>query len=145
MPKYRNKIRLKRWIAEKGEVDDFRRWLVLEGYSFDVVAGGLESFVVSWEESVQDIIRYGSSCTEEWLYDIRSREILHQVMCQASSEEKEKFHARIEEADRIFRGVTEENLVSPPWRPDGEDDTDLWWRFRWPVVHDVPPRPSFAR
>ena len=133
MPKYRDKMRLKRWIAEKGEVDDSSRWLILEGYSFDVVTGGLESFVVSWEESVQDIIRYGSSCTEEWLYDIWPRDILHQVMCHAPFEEKKKFRARIEEADRISREVTEENLVSPPWWPDGVSDTALWWRFRWPV------------
>jgi hypothetical protein len=137
MPKYRDKMRLKCWVAEQGGPDDFRQWLILQGYSFDIVTGGLESFVVSWEESVQGIIRYGSSCTEEWLSDIWSREILHQVMCHASIEEKERFLARIEVADRIFKEITEKNLVFSPWGSDEARNTALWWRFRWPL-HGFP-------
>lgn len=129
MPKYRDKIRLKR----RGEVDDFTRYLILVGYSGAVVSVGLAYFVECWEDTVKEIEKFGSDCWEEFDHDLCSRDSLHRVLGHAPEELVAEFMPRIEAADEKFKSFTRENVYSAA-TGKAQDYDALWWRKRCPWI-----------
>lgn len=120
-------MQLRRWVDERGEIDDFSRWLILQGISFQGAEKGLEPFVEAWENAIRDIIRFGGSDLEEWDHDIWPREELHDALQHAPTEEREKYRERIAKADQLFCSITvEEKAVL------SQEQQITWWRHRWP-------------
>lgn len=116
MAKYRDKMRLKKY----GEVDDFTRYLILAGYSDDVVATGLSGFVESWEYSVNWIEE--NDDPEEWDYDVHFRDTLQVILDNAPPEEIAKYQERINAADEKFMLLTEES------KSVQQSNQNWWWK-----------------
>ena len=116
MAKYRDKMRLKK----HGEVDDFKRHLILAGHSDAVVATGLLLFVEGWEDSVVWIDKLNDP--EEWDYDPSFRDDLQVILDNAPPEEIAKYKERINAADEKFMLLTEESKTVQ------QSDQNWWWK-----------------
>lgn len=116
-----------------GQVDELICYLVLEGYSDeiinDVIENGIEIFVSSWEESVEWIVKTPDD-TEEYDHDIYPRTELFFVMQYASPEQIDPFKDRIEKADSMFRMATKEHAEFIR-HMDKPDRAKHWWLFRY--------------
>ncbi len=134
MPKYRDKIQLKRMLLRKGDIDPLTQWLVLQGYPGNQAERGLESFVESWEEQVQWFEeREGYFDPDEHGHDIMPRTMLYIVMQQASETQIDQFRKRIEAADALFKKITiERNTPFDPIYDEIKkvDREEHWWLFR---------------
>ncbi len=132
MPKYRNKMRLRKLLRKRMDtVDDLTRTLVLNGYSDeivkDVTKNGIERFVANWEDSVKWIV--SKCCPDEYEYDLYSRTILYSVMQHSSLEQIKPFQKRIELADAKFRKATIETDKPIDYR-EGVNRETHWWLYR---------------
>ncbi len=127
VPKYRDKMRLRRWIARHGRVDDFTRWLILQGYDDEVVQAGLDHFVGAWEEAVRNEVLHPSTCLEEWQLCAWTRELLADAIAHAPDDEVRALADRIGKADEAFCELSAE---APP--QDGTLSDSPWWWNRWP-------------
>lgn len=134
MAKYRHKIRLNKLTREKGKVDELIQYLVLEGYSDevvnDVINYGIELFVAAWEDSVKSIESLYDP--DEYDHDVYPRNTLYLVMKHARPEQISPFQERIELADARFRTVTIETEY--PLRHVESPEKDVrWWLYRDPI------------
>ena len=131
MPKYRGKMRLKRYLAKNGTVSPLIEHLLLTGCKDsevrDVERNGIEAYVADWEDIIEWIPFNDTS--EEYLNDISIREKLHDVMQYAGQAEIEPFKERILGADARFKELTVETASS---LDVSIDNKEMWWLFRWP-------------
>ncbi len=133
MPKYRDKMRLKRYIKKHGECDPLTEYLICKGFSDGTVVTGLEIFVDSWEEAVKWAIgNYDSADIE---YDLYQRTTLYQVLRHASPEQIAPFAERIEKADNYYKEHTvEDNTPYESYIDEKLDRKVHWWLFRSPKI-----------
>lgn len=134
MPKYKNKMQLKR--LGHNEPDQLSRYLVLSGYTEKVVSGGLAGLVKEWEEAVDWLVK-GFDCIEEWTNDLSAREILANALEILGTTPPQSLIERIEAADQRLRAATCESSRCV-WG-DGFsiglekcDPVKHWYYFRWP-------------
>lgn len=131
MPKYRDKMRLKRYLAKHKTVSPLIEHLLLTGCTNseirDVEQNGIEAYVGEWEDVIEWISLDDSS--EAYLNDISIRETLYDVMQYAGQAEIEPFRERILAADERFKALTVEVASSINVSIDNKE---MWWLFRWP-------------
>ncbi|MBF0245847.1 MAG: hypothetical protein HQL31_11370 [Planctomycetes bacterium] len=139
MPKYRDKMRLRR-LKVKEEVDSFTEYLVLTGYSDEVVMARLEGFVENWEEAV----KYYASALErqpvtlgldsiEFGFDVWIRTELFQITLMAPHNERQMLLQRIERADEILKKTTIETSEQQFDFIENASRHKHWWLFRSPL------------
>jgi len=131
MPKYRDKMRLKRYLAKNGTVSPLIEHLLLTGRKDsevrDVERNGIEAYVADWEGVIEWIPFDDTS--EEYLNDLSIRETLYDVMQYASEAEIEPFKERILAANQRFKELTVADASS---HDASIDNNEMWWLFRWP-------------
>jgi len=140
MPKYRDKMRLRRYKLKHGTVDSFTEYLILAGYSYDVARQGLSFFVENWAKAVEyykntleelDPPVFGL-CSEEFVNDLVERTDLYHLFQKASRKMQEEVQEELDDLDRIFRKATIKyddpfSLIADP------DPKEHWWLYRIPL------------
>jgi hypothetical protein len=131
MTKYRNKIRLKKYLLNHKKVDQLIEFVLLNGYSDNIVKNiekdGINIFVTAWEESVEWIVTH-ADC-EEYGYDLSKRTELYLILQHTPDDQKEKFNKRIMIADELFANETVET-DKPYYENQTTDKKENWWLFR---------------
>jgi hypothetical protein len=133
MPKYRNKIRLKKYLSRHKEVDALIKFLILHDYPDKIIEAvrndGIDIFVTAWEESVEYIV--ADSDYEEYDYDLSKRTELYLILQHTPKEQIKKFISRIRVADESFINATVET-GKHYYNKTGPEKKDQWWLFRQP-------------
>ena len=137
MPRYQDKMRLKRYIADHDGCDSLTEYLILKGFPDYIIENGLEPFVSSWEESVKWILGVVPLIQEEYDYDLSQRTDLYIALQYASTEQLSLYSVRIQQADNIFIQNTIEK--DKPWEAylseiGVPDNYKHWWVFRIPKM-----------
>jgi hypothetical protein len=139
MPKYRDKMQLRRIHAEYGPVDPFTEYLILSGYSYDVALGGLQSFVEDWAMELEYYVKclkydppvFGL-CSEEFEFDVWKRTELYQLWQMAPEKMRDEVQETIEALDLIFRQATIQSRHPYQFIED-PDPEEHWWLYRIPL------------
>ena len=130
MPKYRNKVRLKKYLSNHNISDKLIEFLILNDYPDKIIEtvskDGIDIFVTAWEESVEFIV--ADSDYEEYDYDLSKRTELCLVLQHTPPEQVQKFKDRIKVADELFKKATIE--TDEPHIKNASEKKDQWWLFR---------------
>ncbi len=133
MPRYHDKMRLKRYMMKHGECDPLTEYLICKGFNDGIVETGLEIFVDSWEEAVKWAI--GNYDSADIDYDLYQRTELYQAMKHVSPEQIAPYAERIEKADNYYKEHTVENSIPHDSYIDEDPDRKVhWWLFRSPKI-----------
>lgn len=133
MPKYRNKIRLKKYLSRHKEVDELIEFLILHDYPEKIIEAvrndGIDIFVTAWEESVEYIVT--DSDYEEYDFDLSKRTELYLILQHTAKEQIKKYINRIRVADESFINATIE--TDRKYYNNAEPEkNDQWWLLRQP-------------
>ena len=134
-----------------------RDYCLRRGCSVFEVEGGLEYLVHGWERTVADVARgYRGLLAQQFVSDLRVRQILHEVWPLAQPEEQQEFGARLQVADARFLEHTVEVTKPAPvlvgngsapgtnatpgtagrWDAPALVSPEQWWYGREPKVRD---------
>jgi hypothetical protein len=130
MPKYRNKVRLKKYLSAHNRADKLIKFLILHNYPDSIIEAvttdGIDIFVTAWEESVEFIV--ADPDYEEYDFDLSKRTELYLVLQHTPSEQVQTFKNRIMAADESFKKATIE--TDGPQNKNVSEKKDQWWLFR---------------
>ncbi len=121
-----------------------RDYCLRRGCSVFEVEGGLEYLVRTWERTAVDVSRgYPGLLAQQFVSDLRIRQLLHEVWPLAFAQEREEFGPRLDAADALFMEHTTavEVPVGASIGSGGSAATQVggsarWWENREPKVRD---------
>ena len=116
--------------------DDVKRFLRTRGCPDDVVEGGIEGLVESWERTAEQVQRGYPLGLDDYLNDIDARQLIEDLVAAIPAAATELLLERIEAAD-----MTMQDSVNPVdeclWgdaiaEREGWTPGDNWWYFGFP-------------
>lgn len=126
--------------------DPVRAWLAARGCRADVVEGGLEGLVDTWERVVGEVERGYDLTLDDYLNDLDARDLLDRALALASDAQRTALRGRVTAVDGRFRDATtpcpcvwgEDVAQEEGWLRERE-----WWYFARPrkagthLAHDL--------
>jgi hypothetical protein len=117
--------------------DAVRDFLRESGCGQHIIEKGLAGLVGNWEKVVQSVDEGYSLSLDDYLNDLDSRQLLGEALAVASSDEMEKFEARIQLADDQMKSLTTRTSVCL-WgdevaEEEGWTPKKNWWYYARPI------------
>lgn len=122
--------------SDRSDADPVREFCRRRGCADHVVRGGLLGLLDNWERSISDVLEGWPGYLCEYLNDLDGRQIIHEGLAVARTDQLAEVAERLAEADEGLRRVTiaveeclwgAENADRNGWSPGVN-----WWYYRRP-------------
>ncbi len=117
--------------------DPVRAYLQETGSAQHVIDQGLEGLVESWERLVQSVDEGYALGLDDYLNDLDVRQLLEEVLAEATDEQREEYGERIRRADEAMKSLVEPT-TGCLWgdevaTEEGWTAQKNWWYFSRPI------------